>query len=123
MQSTQGGKQGQRAGSLWIIQAITGLLLILVLVLHMVAHHFVVEGGIRNYQEVLDYISNPIIFALEILFLTVVTIHAMLGLRAVLFDLGPGAGMRRATNWVLTIVGLAMWVYGVWLAFALQQAV
>ena len=123
MQTTQTAKQGQNAGGLWIIQAITGLLLILVLVLHMVAHHFVVEGGIRNYQEVIDYISNPIIFVLEVLFLTVVTIHAMLGLRAILFDLGPGARMRQATNWVLTIVGLAMWAYGVWLAFALQQAV
>ncbi len=123
MQTTRAAKQGQRAGSLWIIQAITGLLLILVLGLHMVAHHFVVEGGIRNYQEVLDYISNPIILGLEILFLTVVSIHAMLGLRAVLFDLGPGARTRQVTNWVLAIVGLAMWAYGVWLAFALQQAV
>ena len=123
MQTTQAGKQGKRAGNLWIIQAITGLLLIVVLVLHMVAHHFVVEGGIRNYQEVLEYISNPIIFASEILFLTVVTIHAMLGLRAILLDLGPGAKTRRAANWVLAIVGLGMWIYGVWLAVALQQAV
>lgn len=123
MQTTQSSKHGQHAGSLWIIQAITGLLLIVVLVLHMVAHHFVVDGGIRNYEQVIEYISNPLIFWLEVLFLTVVTIHAMLGLRAILFDLGPGATTRRVLNWVLGIVGLVAWVYGVWLAVALQQLV
>jgi succinate dehydrogenase / fumarate reductase membrane anchor subunit len=121
MQTTQSTRQGQNAGGLWILQAITGLLLILVLVLHMVAHHFVVEGGLRNYQQVIDYVSNPIIFALEIIFLTVVTIHAMLGLRAILFDLGPGVRARRVTNWLLAIVGLAVLVYGLWLAIAIQQ--
>ncbi len=58
----------------------------------MVAHHFVVEriGGLRTYDHVLEYIANPVIFVIESLFLVVVTIHAMLGLRSVLFDFGIG---------------------------------
>ena len=52
------------AGAWWIVQAITGLLLILLLGLHMIAHHFVVEGGLRNFEEVIDYVSNPVIFVL-----------------------------------------------------------
>ena len=25
----------------------------------MIAHHFIVEGGLRDYQQALDYVSNP----------------------------------------------------------------
>ena len=52
------------AGTVWIIQAISGLLLIFLLGLHMIAHHFIVDGGLRNYEEVIAYISNAIIFIL-----------------------------------------------------------
>ena len=45
------GRRGP-AGALWLVQAISGLLLVLVLGLHMVAHHFVVEGGLRDYAQV-----------------------------------------------------------------------
>jgi succinate dehydrogenase / fumarate reductase membrane anchor subunit len=111
---------GNAAGVIWILQAITGLLLILLLGLHMIAHHFIVEGGLRTFADVLDYVSNPIIFILEVLFLIVVTPHAMLGLRAVLLDLGPSKQTVTIINWVLGIIGVAAIVYGIWLAIALQ---
>ena len=52
------------AGTVWIFQAISGLLLIFLLGLHMIAHHFIVDGGLRNFEEVIAYISKPIIFIL-----------------------------------------------------------
>ena len=36
----------------WILQAFTGVMLVVLLGLHMVVQHFVVEGGLRNYQQV-----------------------------------------------------------------------
>lgn len=107
------------AGALWLVQAFTGLLLVLLLLLHMVAHHFVVEGGLRNFEQVVDYVSNPAIFTITIVFLVVVTIHAMLGVRAILMDLGLGRGAQRATNWLLMVAGVATIVYGVWLEIAI----
>jgi succinate dehydrogenase / fumarate reductase membrane anchor subunit len=109
------------AGAWWIVQAITGLLLILLLGLHMIAHHFVVEGGLRNFDEVIEYISNPIIFVLEVLFLIVVTPHAMLGLQSILMDLGPSAKAERNIRWIVRILTVLIIIYGVWLAIALQQ--
>lgn len=109
------------AGAWWIVQAITGLLLILLLGLHMIAHHFVVEGGLRTYADVLDYISNPIIFVLEVLFLIVVTPHAMLGLQSIIMDLGPSAKAERNIRWIVRILTVLIIIYGVWLAIALQQ--
>ncbi len=110
-----------RAGALWLIQAISGLLLVALLGLHMVAHHFVVEGGLRDFQEVLAYVSNPVIFFLEVVFLVVVTTHAMLGLRAIVRDLNLSATAARTADWILALVGAAALIYGVWLAVAIQQ--
>jgi succinate dehydrogenase hydrophobic anchor subunit len=109
------------AGAWCIVQAITGLLLILLLGLHMIAHHFVVEGGLRNFEEVIDYVSNPVIFVLEVLFLIVVTPHAMLGLQSIVMDLGPGESAARTITWVFRILTIVILAYGIWLAVALQN--
>lgn len=108
-------RQNGTAGAMWLVQAISGLLLVLLLVLHMIAHHFVVEGGLRTFDDVVAYISNPAIFTIEIAFLFVVTIHALLGVRAIVVDLGPGKSREQAVNWVLAVAGIVTVVYGVWL--------
>jgi succinate dehydrogenase hydrophobic anchor subunit len=69
---------------------------------------------------VLDYISNPVIFILEVLFLIVVTPHAMLGLQGIVLDLGPSKRAERVIGWVFWILMIVVLAYGIWLAFALQ---
>jgi succinate dehydrogenase hydrophobic anchor subunit len=106
-----------RSSRAWWWTALTGAALLLLLTVHMVAHHFVVEdvGGLRSYEQVLDYIANPVIFTLELFFLIVVTIHALLGLRGVLFDLGIGVRARRRTDLLLWLLGLVTVGYGFFL--------
>lgn len=103
----------------WFFQALSGVLLLILLGLHMIAHHFVVEGGLRTYQDVLDYIRNPLITLLELLFLVVVSYHSMVGLRAVLFDLGLSATQEKWVTRAVTALGVAMVVYGIWLTITL----
>ena len=110
-----------RSGSLWIIQAFSGLFLVFILGLHMVAHHFVVEEGLRDYQQVLDYVANPAIFITNILFIILATTHALLGVRSIILDLRPSPSRIRVINWVLIIFGAIAIVYGIWLAVALQR--
>ena len=110
-----------RSGTLWLIQAFSGLLLVIILGTHMIAHHFIVEGGLRDYQQVLDYVNNPIVFTIEVLFVIFGVVHALLGLRAIITDLRPSPGALRATNWVLTGIGLIALGYGIYLAMALQR--
>lgn len=111
-----------RSGSLWLVQAFTGLLLVFILGTHMIAHHFIVEGGLRDYQQVLDYVANPLVFIIEVTFVIVATIHALLGVRAIIVDLRPSAATVRVLNWVLVAVGAVTIGYGLWLALALQRA-
>ncbi|HET9311558.1 MAG TPA: hypothetical protein VFP41_10115 [Actinomycetota bacterium] len=98
----------------WRWTALTGVALLLLVTIHMVAHHFVVEeiGGLRTYRQVLDYIATPVIFVIEGVFLVVVTVHAMLGLRSVLLDLGMSDRWRRLLDRALVALGIVTVVYG-----------
>jgi succinate dehydrogenase hydrophobic anchor subunit len=98
----------------WTWTAGTGIALLALVTIHMVAHHFVVQqiGGLRTYQDVLDYIGNPVMFVIELVFLVVVTIHAMLGLRSVLFDFGLSERSKRLVDRGLVVLGVLTVAYG-----------
>ena len=114
---------GGRSSRAWWWTVLTGAALLILLAIHMVAHHFVVDsvGGLRSYQQVLDYIANPVIFTIECFFLLTVTIHALLGLRGVLFDLGLGPSARRRADLLLWVLGIATVAYGLFLVITLAS--
>lgn len=114
-------KRTDLSAFLWLTQVISGGLLAFVLILHLIAHHFIVEGGLRSFQQVLAYIAVPSVFTIEVVFLFTVTLHAVLGVRAVLLDLNPGKRWLWVVNIGMTILGSAALIYGVWLAIALQS--
>jgi succinate dehydrogenase hydrophobic anchor subunit len=101
----------------WVWQAVTGVGIVFLIGLHMIAHHFVVEGGLRNFEQVRDYLRHPVILPLELLFLIVVASHALLGVRAILFDLGLSDGAERRVTQVLTVLGVLTVGYGLWLTW------
>jgi succinate dehydrogenase hydrophobic anchor subunit len=106
--------EGTSRSRSWRWTALTGVALLVLVTIHMVAHHFVVEeiGGLRTYRHVLDYIATPVIFVIEGAFLVVVTAHAMLGLRSVLLDLGVSERRRRLIDRGLIALGIVTVVYG-----------
>lgn len=107
----------KRSSWAWFWQSVTGVALILLLGLHMVAHHFIAEGGIRDYQQVIQYLANPIIIVLEIAFLISVVAHAILGMRSILFDLGLSAQTERIVTLVGTVIAVLTVLYGFWLTY------
>lgn len=110
-----------RSGTMWLMQAITGLLLVGTLGTHMIAHHFIVEGGLRDYQQVLDYVANPVVFTIEVVFVIVAVIHALLGVQAIITDLRPTPRTMSVVEWGLRVVAVLAIAYGVYLALALQR--
>jgi succinate dehydrogenase hydrophobic anchor subunit len=108
--------QPGHGGSLaWIFQVISGVLLLLLLGAHIVTQHFVVKGGLRDYAQVLSYLSNPAVLAVESLFVIVLIWHAMLGLRAVLLDFGPGRRGQALITWGVAGLGAVTAAYSFWL--------
>jgi succinate dehydrogenase / fumarate reductase membrane anchor subunit len=107
------------SGGTWLWQALTGVLVVLLLGLHMVAQHFVAPEGLRNYQEVLAYIRNPVVIVLELIFLVVVTYHALLGIRAIFADLRLSRRAHDTINVILTVAGVLAVMYGCYLTYVL----
>ncbi len=95
-------------------QAVTGIAVLGLVTLHMVANHFIVPEGLRDYAQVVAYLSSPVIVALEVAFLVTVAWHGLLGLRAVIFDLGLSTRAEAWVTRVLVVVGVATVGYGLW---------
>ena len=114
-------RQGQTL--VWRVTAFTGIGLFVLLAVHMVAHHFVVQstGGLRTYDQVLDYLANPVILVVECTLLAFITVHAMLGLRSVLFDLTAGARARARISRGLVALGVLTVAYGLFLVITLAS--
>lgn len=104
-----------RASLGWLVQAGSGLLLLVLLCVHMIANHFVVPGGLQTYADVVRYLSNPVIAILEMTLLVVVTGHAAIGVRAILFDLGLSRQVARSVSLALGALSIVVVAYGAWL--------
>ena len=101
----------------WAAQVTSGVLLLVLLTVHMVAQHFVVEGGLRTYADVVAWIRNPVVFAVEALLLVCVTWHGSAGVHAVLLDLGLRGRTERIVAQVLLGVAVVTTMYGLWLLY------
>jgi succinate dehydrogenase hydrophobic anchor subunit len=103
-----------RSSRVWHWTAGSGMALVVLATMHIVAQHFIVhqKGGLRTYAEVLSYVANPVIFVLEAAFLVAVTIHAMLGIRGILHDLDLSARAERRLDRALWALGSLTVVYG-----------
>lgn len=114
---------GGKTTRVWWWTIGTAAAVLVLVTVHMIAHHFVVEevGGLRTYAQVLDYIASPVIFIIESLFLVFVTTHAMLGLRSVLFDLELSPSARRWIDRGLVVLGVVTVAYGFFLVGTLAS--
>ncbi len=114
--------RGPRYAPPFVGQVVSGAALLLLLGLHMIAQHFIVPTGLRYYGDVIEWLRNPVMIVLEVTFLVVVTYHALVGVRAILFDFGFSERAERLITNLLWAVGLVTVVYGVALFAAILNA-
>jgi succinate dehydrogenase hydrophobic anchor subunit len=110
-----------KGGTTWILQAISGVLLIVTIGAHWFAQHLVVEGGLRDYSHVVSYLREPGVLVLETLFLVVVSTHALLGLRAIIMDFGPAGRVEKLVDLGLGAAGIGIVAYGLQLTIQLTR--
>jgi succinate dehydrogenase / fumarate reductase membrane anchor subunit len=100
---------------LWLVKQFTGVLVFLFILTHVIVNHFVSPNGLLTYDEVIRYLGNPWVAAMEITFLVVVIFHSLMGLRSVLLDLNPSPKLMRWIDPALILAGIAAVTYGIWL--------
>lgn len=105
----------------WLIKIVTGPLLVLLLILHLTVNHYLgsTSSGLMTYDDVIRYYQNPIIPAIEILFLVTVVTHCLIGLRGIILDMNPSRRVLSIVTWFLSLLGLFSIVYGIWLALTI----
>jgi succinate dehydrogenase hydrophobic anchor subunit len=105
----------------WLIKIVTGPLLVLMLVLHFTVNHYLgsTSSGLMTYGDVIKYYQNPIIPAIEIIFLITVVTHCLIGLRGIILDLNPSRPVLSIVTWFLVLLGASSVIYGTWLALTI----
>ena len=117
---------GPRPGEntwLWLTKIITGPLLLLVLGLHFIVNHYMgsMPSGLMTYDDVIRYFQNPVIVAIEILFLITVVTHSLIGFHGILLDMHPSRTMLLIFTWLHALLGISAVIYGIWLALTIAS--
>ncbi len=115
MEITRTGSKPRETSTLWMIKALTGVLIIVILGVHFVVNHIIGENALLTYQDIVRYYTNPIIPLMEIAFVIFVVSHALIGLRGIILDLKPSLGTTKYLDRVFISLGIVAIVYGIWL--------
>lgn len=109
-------KSGEGSG-LWFLKILSGLLVIVILVIHFTVNHMLgSKGGLMTYEDVVAYYASHLIIPImEILFVSIVVPHALLGLRSIILDLKPSRKALKVINWLFVVFGAGFIIYGIWL--------
>ncbi|MDI6732766.1 MAG: succinate dehydrogenase, hydrophobic membrane anchor protein [Planctomycetota bacterium] len=101
----------------WFLQRLTGLVLAVALIIHIVVLHFSGDSPV-SCQAVRERLSNPLWFVFYIIFLSATLFHALNGLYEIVQDYKPS----RKVNLVLTVgclvIGLIALIWGIYVLIA-----
>ena len=108
---------------IWLIKMVTGPLLLVVLGLHFSVNHYMgsMSSGLMTYEDVIRYFQNPLIPAIEILFLVTVVTHSLIGMRGIVLDMNPSKNVLSIVTWLMVVLGASSIAYGIWLALTIAS--
>ena len=90
----------------FVLHRLSGLLLVLYLVAHLVVISTATISG--KFDAVMDLFYKPWVIAMELALIAVVIYHLLNGIRLLLFDLGVGIKNQKSIFWSLMVVGVVM---------------
>lgn len=95
-----------------VIQRVTGVLLLVYLLLHVLTVSKLAEGP-AAFDQALATFKSPLFKLLEIALLGTVILHAMNGVRITLLDLGVAHDRQRHLYWGITVgLGAVLFLAG-----------
>ena len=79
-------------------------------------------GEAESWQNVAARARSLFFTVTYVVMLGAALYHGLYGLRNILFELNPAAGLRKAVDVVFTLAGLALFAFGAWAALASRGA-
>ena len=96
----------------WLMQRVTGILLVYALGVHLWTVH-VVDSGRLNWEVITARLQDNTLWSIYyLLFIPAVVYHALNGLWGIPMDYNPSPGPRRVLLAVFWVGGLALLAYG-----------
>jgi succinate dehydrogenase hydrophobic anchor subunit len=119
-----------RDRTLWTWHIGAGVVILVLLGLHMAIMHLDQTLGIFGtpgaepveWESVAARAKSVFFTVTYILLLGAALYHGFYGLRNILLELNPGAGLRKTINVGLSVLGLALFAFGTWAALAAPGA-
>ena len=110
----------------WTWHLGAGAVILVLLGLHMVIMHLDAIAGVFNragslpidWPNVVERARSSFFMVTYVLLLGAALFHGLYGLRNILFELNPAAGLKRAISLVLVVGGLGLFGLGSWAAWA-----
>ena len=111
---------------LWTWHVLAGLVILALLGLHMAVMHLDTLLGWFNpdgmkpiaWASVLERARMGFFTVSYVVLLGAALFHGLYGLRNILFELGPGRGVKGLISVVLALGGAGLFVFGAWAAWA-----
>jgi len=96
----------------WVLQRLTGLILVVGLAVHFWVLHFAIERPV-TFDKVLERLRYPGWVLFDLLLLVAAIYHGLNGLWAIILDYAPNDLSKRVVGLVLWIVGIVTLLIGV----------
>jgi succinate dehydrogenase / fumarate reductase membrane anchor subunit len=121
-----------RDRTLWTWHIFAGVVILVFLGLHMTIMHLngtfptfnnPFGGEAESWQNVAARAKSLFFTVTYVVMLGAALYHGLYGLRNILLELNPGAGLRKGINVVLSVVGLGLFAFGAWVAVAVPGVV
>lgn len=119
-----------RDRALWTLHIAAAAVILVLLGLHMGVMHLDIASGTLGAEgsHPVDWASVVVRMRMALLTISYVGLlaaalyHGLYGLRNILLELNPRAGVRTAINWALSVAGFALFAFGAWAALAAPAA-
>ena len=116
-----------RDRTLWTWHILAGVVILVFLGLHMTIMHLngtfptfnnPFGGEAESWQNVAARMKSFFFAVTYVVMLGAALYHGLYGLRNILLELNPGAGLRKSIDVALSVLGLALFAFGAWVAVA-----
>lgn len=102
----------QEGTALWVWQRVSGALLAVVVVLHLLLTHVLPPGGTLTFGIVSERLYRVVFVAVDVGLLGLVIFHALNGVRNVLLDFPLSEPTLRRMHRLLVGLGVGTFLYG-----------
>jgi succinate dehydrogenase / fumarate reductase membrane anchor subunit len=113
----------------WTWHVAAGAVILVLLGLHMAIMHLNAILGLFNapgtepieWTNVVERAKSGFFMVTYVVLLGAALFHGLYGLRNMLFELNPGAGVKKGVDLLFVVGGVALFVFGTWAAYASFQ--